>query len=107
VIEEAGIPTVMLSMMPAYQPSVGAPRVAAVSHPFGRPFGEVGDSETQRAVLRATLAVLESAKTPGEVAHLPFRWPEDPRTTKWAPDKPSPIIAMMMKAKKKGEDTAK
>jgi len=107
VIEEAGIPTVMLSMMPAYQPSVGAPRVAAVSHPFGRPFGDVGDAETQRVVLRAALALLESARRPGEVAHLPFTWPEDPRTTTWAPDEPSPIIAMIMKARKRGPDTAK
>jgi hypothetical protein len=107
VIEEAGIPTVMLSMMPAYQPSVGAPRVAAVSHPFGRPFGDVGDAETQRAVLRAALALLESARMPGEIAHLAFTWPEDPRTTRWAPDEPSPIIAMMMKARKRGPDTAK
>jgi hypothetical protein len=106
VVEEAGIATVMLSMMPAYQQSVGAPRVAAISHPFGRPFGDVGDTETQRAVLRAALAFLESARTPGELTHLPFQWPEDPAATKWAPDEPSPIIAMMMKARKKGQDTA-
>ena len=99
VIEEAGIPTVILSMIPAYQPSVGAPRVAAISHPFGRPFGAVGDAETQRAVLRAALRVLETARTPGEVAHLPFRWPEEPKKTKWEPDEPSPIVAMMLKGK--------
>jgi len=100
VIEEAGIPTVVLSMMPAYQPSVGAPRVAAISHPFGRPFGDVGDAETQRAVLRAVLAVLATTQTPGQVIHLPFRWPEDPTTTKWGPDQPSPIVALMLKARK-------
>ena len=105
VVEEAGISTVMLSMMPAYQPSVGAPRVAAISHPFGRPFGDVGDTATQRAVLQAALAFLESARTPGELIHLPFQWPEDPAATKWGPDEPSPIIAMMMKARKKGQDT--
>jgi hypothetical protein len=99
VIEEAGIPTVILSMMPAYQPSVGAPRVAAISHPFGRPYGNVGDADTQRAVLWAALSVLETARTPGEVVHLPFRWPEDPKATKWEPDEPSPIVAMMLKAR--------
>jgi hypothetical protein len=99
VIEEAGIPTVILSMMPAYQPSVGAPRVAAISHPFGRPYGDVGDAATQRAVLRAALRVLETARTPGEVVHLPFRWPEDPKVTKWAPDVPSPIVSMMLRAR--------
>jgi hypothetical protein len=103
VIEAAGIPTVILSMIPAYQRSVGAPRVAAISHPFGRPFGAVGDAETQRAVLRAALRVLESTQTPGATVHLPFRWPEDPKTVKWAPAEPSPIVAMMFKGRVRAE----
>jgi hypothetical protein len=98
VIEAAGISTVILNMMPAYQPSVGAPRVAAIGHPFGRPFGDVGDADTQRAVLRAALRVLETAHTPGEVVHLPFQWPREPKATKWEPDAPSPIVALMLKA---------
>jgi D-proline reductase (dithiol) PrdB len=100
VIEEAGISTVILSMMPAYQPAIGAPRVAAIAHPFGRPYGDVGDIETQRAVLRAALQVLVTA-APGHVAHLPFRWPEDPKATKWGPDEPSPIVAMMLRAQRR------
>ena len=66
---------------------------------FGRPYGNVGDADTQRAVLRAVLGVLETAHTPGEVVHLPFRWPEDPKATKWGPNEPSPIVAMMLKAR--------
>lgn len=101
VIEEAGVPTVILSMIPAFQRAVGAPRVAAVSHPFGRPYGDVGDRERQRAVLRAALRVLEAARAPGEVVHLPFEWPKDPRTVKWGPAEPSPIIAMMFGERRK------
>ena len=97
VIEAAGIPTVILSMMPAYQPTVGAPRVAAISHPFGRPFGDVGDTDTHGAVLRAALGVLETARKPGEVIHLPFQWPGEPKMAKWEPAEPSPIVAMMLK----------
>lgn len=104
MIEAAGIATVILSMMPVYQPSVGAPRVAAIAHPFGRPFGDVGDAERQRAVLRAALGLLETVTTPGEVVHLPFTWPEDPRATKWEPDQPSPIVAMMLKAQGRRAD---
>lgn len=100
VIEEAGVSTVVLSMMPAYQPTVGAPRVAAIAHPFGRPYGDVGDAETQREVLRAALRILETAPAPGRVVHLPFQWPEDARATKWGPDEPSPIVAMMLKAQR-------
>jgi hypothetical protein len=102
VIEAAGISTVILNMMPAYQRSVGAPRVAAVAHPFGRPYGNVGDADTQRAVLRAALEVLATTRTPGQVVHLPFRWPEEPKATKWGPKEPSPIVAAMLKGRPRG-----
>ena len=65
--------------------------------PRGRPYGDVGDVETQTAVLRAALAVFEQAKARGHVEHLPFVWPEDPKETKWHPAEPSPIIAMIKK----------
>lgn len=95
VIEAAGIPTVVLNMIWVYQRLVGMPRIAAIEHPFGRPYGDVGDADTQRAVLRAALAVFERAEAPGHVEHLPFVWPERPEDTKWQPDEPSPIIALM------------
>lgn len=94
-IEAAGIPTVTLNMIWPYQRLVGMPRVAAIEHPFGRPFGDVGDSETQRAVLNAALALIGRARERGEVEHLPFVWPEPPEETKWHPAEPSPIIAML------------
>ena len=97
VIEAAGVPTVTLNMIPAYQRIVGMPRVAAVEHPFGRPFGDVGDAETQTNVLRASLAVAESAASAGHVEHLPFVWHEEPKQTKWHPAEPSPIIALIKK----------
>ena len=95
VIEEAGIPTVTLNMIWAYQNIVGMPRVAAIEHPFGRPYGDVGDAETQRAVLEAGLALFATAREPGHIEHLPFVWPEDPKETRWHPAEPSPIIAFM------------
>ncbi len=96
-IEAAGIPTVTLNMIWPYQRLVGMPRVAAIEHPFGRPYGDV---ETQRAVLEAALAVAATATEPGEVVHLPFVWPQDPKETQWHPAEASPIIAMMKKARK-------
>ena len=95
VIEAAGIATVTLNMLWVHHLKVGMPRVAAIEHPFGRPMGDVGDAETQRAVLRAALAVAQGAREPGHVEHLPFRWHEDPAQTKWHPAEPSPIIAFM------------
>lgn len=102
VIEAAGVPTVTLNMLWPYQRMIGMPRVAAIEHPFGRPFGDVGDAATQTAVLRAMLDVATTA-TRGEVVQLPFRWPEDPKATKWHPAEPSPIIALIKaRQKKKG-----
>lgn len=101
VIEAAGIPTVTLNMIWIYQRLIGMPRVAAIEHPFGRPYGDVGDADTQRAVLRAALAHFEDAQAPGDVAHLPFVWHESPEDTKWHPAEPSPIIALMKKRRAK------
>ena len=97
VIEAAGIPTVSLNMIWVYHRLVGIPRVAAIEHPFGRPYGDAGDAATQSAVLRAALAVFERAREPGHVEHLPFVWHEDPKQTRWHPAEPSPIIALMRK----------
>lgn len=96
-IEAAGIPTVTLDMIWVYQRLVGMPRVAAIEHPFGRPYGDVGDVATQRAVLEAALAVFDRAREPGHVEHLPFVWHEQPGETRWHPAEPSPIIALLRK----------
>jgi hypothetical protein len=54
--------------------------------------GQVGDKEGQRRVLLKTLEVLEKAKGPGEVWHLPFTWHEEPKNTDWHPPEMSPLI---------------
>jgi hypothetical protein len=104
--EDAGITTVTLNMIWPYQRLVGMPRLAAIEHPFGRPYGDVGDADTQREVLRAALRLAESATAPGEVAHLPFRWHEAPKQTRWQPAEPSPIIAMLKRRQAAREDRA-
>jgi hypothetical protein len=96
VIEAAGVTTVTLNMLWPYQRMIGMPRVAAIEHPFGRPYGDVGDAATQTAVLRAALEVADTAER-GEVVQLPFRWHEEPKATKWHPAEPSPIIALIKK----------
>lgn len=90
-MEEAGISTIALSMVPDLTAAMGAPRVAAIEFPFGRPLGQPGDSDTQRAVLRATLEALRDAAAPGSVVDLPLRWPEPLDQVHWHPKEPSPI----------------
>ena len=95
-LEEAGFSTVTVTMTPDFHREVGIPRVAAIEYPYGRILGEVNDREGQRAVLLEALKVLEQAKAPGEVFHLPFTWPEDPKETKWQPPEISPIIKLYL-----------
>lgn len=88
-------------MTPEYHNEVGIPRVAAIEHPYGRAVGDVHDRERQRAVLLESLAVLEKAKVPGQVFHLPFVWPEKPEKTAWHPPEISPIVKLHLEEIKK------
>ena len=100
-VEAAGITTVTLNMLWPVQRAIGMPRVAAIEHPFGRPYGDVNDTRTQTQVLRAALRLAETATEPGCIEHLPFRWHEEPEATRWHPAEPSPIIALINARRKK------
>jgi len=91
-IEERGISTVVLTPAWEFHHAVGIPRSAAIEYPYGRPVGQVGDRDGQRRVLSTTLSMLRDAEGPGEIRHLPFTWPEDPRETDWHPPEISPVI---------------
>ena len=94
-MEAAGIATIALSMIPDLTVAAGAPRVAAIEFPFGRPFGQPNDAATQRAVLQGTLDALRDASRAGTVVHLPFEWPESPEQVHWHPKEPSPILQLL------------
>jgi hypothetical protein len=92
--EAAGFATVTLSMIPNFTASVGAPRIAAIEHPFSSPMGQAGDAQGQRQVLRAMLEVLTTAQRPGEIVHLPFEWMEPPHPPPGHVEKP-PIVQLI------------
>jgi hypothetical protein len=73
-IEAAGFSTISLSMIPELTASAGAPRIAAIEHPFGMTVGRPGNAAGQLAVLRAALRATEAMAPPSEVVHLPFEW---------------------------------
>lgn len=95
LVEAAGISTIALSMIPDLTAAWGAPRVAAIEFPFGRPLGQPRDTATQRAVLASALEVLGDAARSGAVVHLPFEWPEPAEQVHWHPKEPSPIIRLL------------
>jgi hypothetical protein len=91
VLEASGIPTVSLSMIPDFTRAVGVPRLAGIAYPMSRPMGRPGDAPGQREVLRALLALLESAQAPGVYVELPFTWPETPAQARRGADVHPPI----------------
>ena len=97
-----------LTVSPEFNREIGIPRVAAIEYPYGRPVGQVNDDEGQRKVLLEALSVLEKAQEPGQVFHLPFEWPEEPKETKWHPPVASPMIKLFLEEiKKAGADARK
>jgi len=99
VIEASGISTVTLSWIPDLTRAVGVPRLAGLSYPVSRPLGRPHDHDGQRAVLRATLALLASASAPDSYVELPFEWPESPAQALNASKDlaPSPIVELLRK----------
>ena len=98
-LEASGIATVTLSWMPGLTRAVGVPRLAGISYPMSRPLGRPRDPEGQRAVLRATVDLLESATGPDHYVELPFQWPESVaqarNASKGVP--PAPIVSLLLK----------
>ena len=97
VLEARGIPTVSLSLIPELTHTVGVPRLAGISYPFGQPLGRPHDRDGQRAVLRATLELLATARGPGTCVELPFTWPESPARVRNALKdlEPPPIVSLL------------
>ncbi|MEW6442599.1 MAG: hypothetical protein AB1640_16810 [bacterium] len=91
-LEGKGFSTVVLNPTHEFNRIMGVPRTAAIAYPYGRLLGQPGDREGQRKVVLSTLEVLEQAARPGEVRHLPYVWPEEPKDAKWHPPEMSPII---------------
>lgn len=93
-IEEAGIPTVTVTMMPFLAERFRLSRVVGVPFPFGHAFGMPNDRPMQRRVAEAALNLLRDATEPETRVDLDIEWPIDDRTAyrDWQPTEPSPIV---------------
>jgi D-proline reductase (dithiol) PrdB len=102
--EEAGLSTVLVTVMPYWTERLGVPRTVGVEFPYGHPLGRPGDRDTQMGIIRAALRLLEEARGPGEIRELDYVWPSAPGGDEakrdWQPPEPSPIIKMMIEQRR-------
>ena len=101
-IEAAGIPTVVVTMMPAVAEERRAPRIVGVEFPFGHAFGMPHDRVMHRRVLTLALEVLAGAAVSGTRVDLDVEWPVPLREAyrAWQPKEPSPIVGKMLEARR-------
>ena len=103
-IEKAGVPTVVVTMMPAVAADLLAPRVVGVEFPLGYPFGLPGDRNLQRRILETALTVLSGATRFGTRVDVDVAWPQPLREAyrAWQPEEASPIVALMLEKMRQG-----
>lgn len=77
MIEEAGIPTVVVSTGRDLSAQVKPPRTVFVNFPMGNPFGPPFDTAMQRTILLDALHALEAVREPGTLIDLPHQWSSD------------------------------
>jgi hypothetical protein len=102
-VERAGIPTVVVTMMPDVAEWLLAPRVVGVEFPFGHSFGMAGDAAVHRRVLETAMTVLAGAVAPSTRVDIDIAWPQ-PRGEAykgWQPSEPSPIVQLMLDQQKR------
>jgi len=106
-IEAAGIPTVVVTMMPAVAEDRKAPRIVGVEFPFGHSFGMPGDQEMHRQVLTLALRVLAGASEFGTRVDYDLEWPVPLREAyrAWQPEVPSPIVKTFLETRARERST--
>ena len=77
IVEDAGIPTVVIGSARDIMEAVKPPRAVFVNYPLGRQSGKPFDRENQMAIVKDAFEALKSLKEPGKIVDLPYRWSED------------------------------
>ncbi len=107
LVEEAGIPTVTVTMMPEIASQYRLSRIVGVEFPYGHSFGMPGDRAMQRRVAEAAVDLLAEATVPDTRVDLDIEWPVDRRQAykDWQPEEPSPIVALFIERLKASRET--
>jgi hypothetical protein len=78
-LDDAGIPTVSITQVPAITRLVRPSLACFVANPFGLTLGAVGDPRTHDRILRAVLIEAARPHPAGTIHPLPFRLSGDLR----------------------------
>jgi hypothetical protein len=76
VLEENGIPTVVIGSARDVVEYCGVPRFLFTDYPLGNPCGRPYDTTSQRAIMSRALTLLEDATAPGTTVQSPLVWDE-------------------------------
>lgn len=76
VVEESGIPSVVVSTGRDLSAQVRPPRTVFVNFPMGNSFGKPFDRVQQRTILLDALRALDSITRAGDLIDLPYEWPQ-------------------------------
>lgn len=77
VLDEAGIPTISLTLVREITEQVKPSRALYLEHPFGHTLGDVGEKALQRRILLECLEAASHPAEPGTIHDLPYRWTKD------------------------------
>jgi hypothetical protein len=84
-LEDAGLPTVAISLIRLHTEKVGSPRALWVPFELGRPIGAPKDAAFQRRVITAALGLVETATGPGTIEDFPDDDPTGVDLPGWQP----------------------
>ena len=73
-IEEAGIPTLSISLNRTVTEKVRPPRAVLVGYPLGHPMGGPFDNKTQTSLLKEGFTLLRDIRVPGTLVDASDRY---------------------------------
>lgn len=103
-VENLGIPTVTVTMMPDMAQRFRLSRIVGVEFPFGQSFGTPHNDALMLTVARAAVQALAEAGAPGyridvDAVANPWPVPLEVAYKAWQPPRASPIVAAMLESR--------
>lgn len=106
LLEEAGIPTVILGSGKDIVEHCGVPRFLFSDFPLGNPCGVPFDREMQGAILGQALDLFETADRPRTTVQTPFNWEGDTWRAEYMEIRPEDREELLRKGEENRRDRA-